>query len=83
MLSSTRRLPSRWTPQVHALAGIDYSLTPRFALTTQGKYEWGKATMSNDFQQFDKIRQMMKEEGFKPTTQPATTRPTTKQSEDL
>jgi len=33
-------------------------------------------------QQLEKVRQMMKEEGFKPASQPAT-RPTTKQSEDL
>ena len=33
-------------------------------------------------QQLEKVRQMMKEEGFKPTSQPAT-RPATKPSEDL
>jgi hypothetical protein len=46
---------SGWVPTVHALAGFDISLTPRFALTTEGRYSWAKATLSDDFQGFQKI----------------------------
>jgi hypothetical protein len=44
-----------WTPTAHALAGVDFSIGPRFVLTTQGKYTWAKAEMSGDFTGFDKI----------------------------
>ena len=49
---------ARWAPTVHALAGVDYSLTPRFALTTQGKYAWGSGNLNHGpggFDGFDKI----------------------------
>lgn len=46
---------SGWTPEAHALAGIDLSLTPRLALTGEGRYTWAKATMGDDYSGFDKI----------------------------
>jgi hypothetical protein len=47
---------SGWTPTVHAIGGVDISLHPRFALTTEARYEWAKATLSSDFAGFDPIR---------------------------
>jgi hypothetical protein len=46
---------SGWTPTVHGFAGVDISLHPRFALTTEARYEWGKATLSSDFAGFDRL----------------------------
>ena len=45
-----------WTPTAHGRAGVDYSLTPRIALTAQGRYDWSRgATLSRDFSGFDRI----------------------------
>lgn len=41
-----------WTPVAHVFAGFDYTLSPRFALTTEGRYEWSHATLSSDFSNF-------------------------------
>ena len=46
---------SRWTPTAHGVAGIDYSLSPRFAVTGEGRYTWARADMSNEFSGFDPI----------------------------
>jgi hypothetical protein len=46
---------SGWTPMAHALAGIDYSLSPRFALTGEGRYAWAKANLNEQFEGFDRI----------------------------
>jgi hypothetical protein len=46
---------SQWTPTAHGVAGIDYSLSPRFALTGEGRYSWAKADLSDDFADFDPI----------------------------
>lgn len=46
---------SRWTPTAHGVAGIDYSLSPRFALTGEGRYSWARADLSDDFAGFDRI----------------------------
>jgi hypothetical protein len=46
---------SGWTPTVHAFGGADISLHPRFGLTAQARYEWGKAALSSDFAGFDRI----------------------------
>jgi outer membrane protein W len=46
---------SRFTPTAHVLSGVDYSLTPRWAFTTQARYQWAKAKLSQDFQQFGRI----------------------------
>lgn len=46
---------SGWTPEAHAMAGVDLSLSPRFAVTGEGRYTWARANMSQDFAGFDKI----------------------------
>lgn len=46
---------SGWTPEAHALAGLDVSLTPRLALTGEGRYTWANARMSSDFEGFHRI----------------------------
>lgn len=46
---------SGWTPTAHLLAGVDFSLTPRLALTAEGRYSWARADMGEDFLGFDKI----------------------------
>lgn len=38
-----------WTPMAQALAGIDWTLGPRWALTTEAKYVSASTTMRNDF----------------------------------
>jgi hypothetical protein len=44
-----------WTPTVHAFGGVDVSLSPRFAVTTEGRYQWARAALSRDFSGFDRI----------------------------
>jgi hypothetical protein len=44
-----------WTPTAIAFAGVDVSLGPRFALTTEGRYTYGRAKLGADFSGFDKI----------------------------
>lgn len=44
-----------WAPTVHAFAGVDVSLATRFAITTEARYEWAKATLGRDFSGFDRI----------------------------
>jgi hypothetical protein len=45
-----------WTGTLHGRGGADLSITPRVALTVQGRYDWAKgATLSSDFLGFDKI----------------------------
>ena len=44
-----------WTPAAQGFAGLDVSLSPRMALTTEARYTWGRATLGEDFSQFDKI----------------------------
>lgn len=44
-----------WTPTAHAFAGFDYTLTPRFAVTTEARYVWSHAELSNDFSGFTPI----------------------------
>jgi hypothetical protein len=44
-----------WTGEGHVLAGFDYTLNPRFAITTEGKYSWSKGRLSDDFSGFDRI----------------------------
>jgi hypothetical protein len=45
-----------WTTTVHGFAGFDYSLSPRFALTTQAKYAYAKADARGDFNEgFPKV----------------------------
>ena len=46
---------TRWTPTAHGVAGVDYSLSPRFAVTGEGRYTWARADLSPDFAGFDPI----------------------------
>ncbi|HTE48082.1 MAG TPA: hypothetical protein VK636_22755 [Gemmatimonadaceae bacterium] len=41
-----------WALTTHAMAGVDYSLGARFALTTEARYLWSSAELSNDFSGF-------------------------------
>ena len=42
----TDRLESTgWTKTAHAFAGVDLSLSPRFGVTTEARYDWGQATL--------------------------------------
>jgi hypothetical protein len=47
---------SGWAPMGHAVAGLDYSLGPRFLLTGETRYTYAKAEMDRtQFEGFDKI----------------------------
>lgn len=46
---------SGWTPSAHALAGLDYTLTPRLALNGEARYTWAKAQLGSDFTGFNGI----------------------------
>jgi hypothetical protein len=39
----------RWVPIAHAFAGVDYTLTPLLALTTEAKYSRSHGELSRDF----------------------------------
>lgn len=41
-----------WTPMANAIAGVDYALAPRFAITTEARYLWSSAELSQDFSGF-------------------------------
>jgi outer membrane protein W len=44
-----------WNPTANVETGIDYSLSPRFALTGEARYVWSKASLSQDFTGFQKL----------------------------
>ena len=44
-----------WTPTLQAFAGTDVSLTPRFNVTVEGRYQWARTPLSTDFSQFQPI----------------------------
>jgi opacity protein-like surface antigen len=46
---------SSWAPTGHLLAGFDYSLSPRWSLTTEGRYSWAKTDLQEDFSGFKPI----------------------------
>jgi opacity protein-like surface antigen len=46
---------SGWTPTVHGMAGMDWSISPSVAITVEGRYGWAEAEMSRDFVDFDRI----------------------------
>jgi hypothetical protein len=46
---------SGWAPTAQAFVGTDVSLTPRFALTGEVRYQWAKASMSSDYAGFNRI----------------------------
>ena len=44
-----------WAPTVQAFAGTDVSLSSRFAVSVEGRYQWAHAPLSRDFSGFDHI----------------------------
>ena len=45
-----------WAPTVHAFAGTEVSLSARFAVSVEGRYQWARAALnSRDFSGFDPI----------------------------
>ncbi len=46
---------SGWAPGVHAAAGVDLALGPRFLLTGEGRYSHARAPMGGSFTGFDDI----------------------------
>jgi hypothetical protein len=44
-----------WTPELHALAGVDLALSRIIVLTGEARYTWAKAPMSRDFVGFNRI----------------------------
>ena len=50
-----RFVSTDWTPTAHAFAGVDYSLTPRFALTGETRYTWARGDVGQDFSGFKPI----------------------------
>ena len=44
-----------WALTGHVFAGMDVALGPRFVLSGQARYTYGKAPLSNDFQDFNRI----------------------------
>jgi len=46
---------SGWSPMAQALAGVDYSISPRFALNAEATYQWANAHLSNDFTGFGRL----------------------------
>lgn len=46
---------SGWAPTAHGMAGVDYTLTPRLALTGEARYTWAKTQLGTDFTGFDGI----------------------------
>jgi hypothetical protein len=44
-----------WAPAARALAGGEYTLSPRLALTAQASYLWANGRMSSDFSGFNRI----------------------------
>jgi len=44
-----------WAATMHVQTGLDYSLSPRFALTGEARYVWAKAPLSQDFSGFQNL----------------------------
>jgi hypothetical protein len=44
-----------WAPTWHAFAGTEISLSTRFAVSVEGRYQWARAGLSSDFSGFDRI----------------------------
>jgi hypothetical protein len=44
-----------WTPTVQAFVGTNVSLNSRFAVTTEGRYQWARSQLSKDFAKFEPI----------------------------
>ena len=52
---SARLVSDGWTVSSHVLVGVDIKLTHRLSLTTDVRYRWANATLSQDFIGFDPI----------------------------
>jgi hypothetical protein len=48
-------LSQGWAPTAQAFIGTDVSLSPRFAVTAEGRYQWARSRLSTDFSQFQPI----------------------------
>lgn len=46
---------SRWTPAAQGMAGVDFTLTPRIALTGEAKYIYAKGSLDQSFSGFNNI----------------------------
>ena len=46
---------SGWAPTARGMAGAEYTISPRLALTGQETYTWAKGGLSNDFSGFNRI----------------------------
>jgi len=54
-ITSGRLASDGWTVSSHVLAGVDIKLARRLSLTTDVRYRWANATLSQDFIGFDPI----------------------------
>ena len=48
-------LTEGWEPSLHAFGGMDLSLTPRLALTFEGRYTWASGQLAPAFSGFEPI----------------------------
>ncbi len=46
---------SGWAPAAHALAGLDFTLTPRLGLSAEARYSWARAQPGGAFELFEPI----------------------------
>lgn len=46
---------SGWTTAFEGFAGVEYTLSPRLALTAEGRYTWADAELSSRFEDFEPI----------------------------
>lgn len=44
-----------WARVAQAFGGLDYTLSPRFAVTSEARYAWSRGELSRDFAGFDRI----------------------------
>jgi hypothetical protein len=44
-----------WAPAAQAMGGLDYTISPRVAITGDARYTWARASLGRDFVGFDKI----------------------------
>ncbi|HEY4218782.1 MAG TPA: hypothetical protein VGM67_16685 [Gemmatimonadaceae bacterium] len=44
-----------WAPAAQVMAGVDYAVGPRYAITTEAKYLWSRAPLSGDFSGFHNV----------------------------
>jgi hypothetical protein len=38
-----------WAPTAHVLGGFDFALSPRWGVTTEARYTWGRGVLGQDF----------------------------------